>query len=234
MDSGRGAARYEVSPDGCGELQQGELSGVKSPIDPLPSFAVSTRPIKEVRMRLSLALVAAALVSPAAAVFVATAGLVWADPPPSPAANEQVHSAGDADLIVKEWHSPITFSIDAGWLGSLPFDQLYRPPGVPEFYCDDATIYNLALTKSRPTPGSVRLRFDFDLYVKDSTHDKYVETEFSLINGDAILPLGRGEDKVRDGHTRSTWVWYEKSESQFAPYFAGGTRLRVSMIVRND
>ena len=38
----------------------------------------------------------------------------------------QVRQADDADLVVKEWHSPITFDLDAGWLRSLPLGGTAR------------------------------------------------------------------------------------------------------------
>ena len=151
-------------------------------------------------------------------------------------ATAQVRQAEDSDLIIKEWHSPITFSLDASWLGKLPLDGTQRIQDLPVFYCDGATIDSMTITKTRSNPESIRLKIDFDLYVKESAHDKIVETEFSLMNGDAILPLGRDEDKVAEGRRRSTWVWYEKPEERFSPYLAAEshTQLRVSMIVRND
>jgi hypothetical protein len=95
----------------------------------------------------------------------------------------------------------------------------------------------MTVTKSRPRPGITRLQLDFDLSVQESGHDKLVDLEFMLLSGDARLPLGRETDfKVAEGRWFSSWVWYEKPDARFAPYMTEGsdTRIRVSMIVRND
>ena len=157
-------------------------------------------------------------------------------PPTSvqPEAAPQIRQSTSSDLIIKEWHSPITFDLDAGWLATLPLKGTGKFKDIPSFYCDGATVENMTITKTQPKPGTIRLQIDFDLYVKESAHDKIVETEFTLVNGDASLPLGRDEDKVAEGSTRSTWVRYDRSEQRLAPYFADGTQLRVSMLVRND
>ena len=193
-------------------------------------------------MRLSIVLVTLAyLVS--ALVFASEGGQPPASnsptPPTSaqPKAAQEVRQSADSDLIVKEWHSPITFDIDASWLETLPINGTATIRDLPSFYCDGATVGAMTITKTRPRNGWVRLKFAFDLYVKGGAHDKFVDMEFTLMGGDSTFPLGRVEDfQVAEGRTLSTWAWYEIAGARIAPYVGAEAppKIRVSMIVRND
>ena len=163
--------------------------------------------------------------------------------PPVPAAAPKskataaVRQSEDADLIVKEWHSPITFEVDANWLAALPMGTSKEIKDIPSFFCDNATLESMTVTKRRPRPGVTRLTFDFTLSVQSASHDKMVELELSLLNGDARLPFGRDSDlQVAEGRSMSTWVWYEYPDPFLARYMTEGpdTRIRISMVVRND
>ncbi len=151
--------------------------------------------------------------------------------------SSQVRQAEDSDLIVKEWHSPITFEIDAAWLGTLPLGKSKEIDDLPSFHCDNASLESMKVTKTKPQSGIVRLTIEYVLSVQASTHDKLVELEFSLLSDDMRLPLGRASDlKIGEGRKLSSLARYDKPDERFAPYMADGSnpQFRVSMIVRND
>ena len=140
-------------------------------------------------------------------------------------------------MIVKEWHSPITFELDAAWLATLPMGTPKQIDDLPSFHCDNATLASMRVTRTAPQPGIIRLTIEYVVSVRASTHDKLVDLEFTLLNGNMHLPLGSASDlKIGEGRSLSSLVRYDKPEERFAPYMAEGSspQLRVSMIVRND
>jgi hypothetical protein len=173
------------------------------------------------------------------AVFVVVlvcSGAFASEPKPE-VVNPTLRASQDSDLIVKDWHSPITFEVDASWLADLAVGQSKEVQGIPTFHCDGATLDSMTVKKTRPHPGVTRLKLEFDLSVEDLTHDKLVDLEFTLLSGNTRLPLGREKNfAVAEGKSRSTWVWYEKPDDRLAPYMTEGSnaQLRISMIVRND
>ena len=151
--------------------------------------------------------------------------------------NTQVRQAEEEDLIIKEWHSPVTFEIDGVWLGSLPTGHQWNVEDLPSFLCEGVTVQSVAVKKTRPRTGITRLKFDIEFNGERSTHDKSIALEFTLLSGDAKLPLGRsGDFKVKERDTEATWVYFEEPDDRLAPYLKDGanTRIRVSMIVQND
>ena len=187
------------------------------------------------------------------AVFVAAlaCSVVFASDPGQPAAAgssgppastdskpaPEVRQATDEDLIVKEWHSPITFEVDAAWLTTLPLGGAKEIDDLPSFHCDSATLASLKVTTAKPQPGIMRLTIEYVLSVQASTHDKLIDLEFTLLAGNTRLPLGRVSDlAVAEGKSFSSLVRYDRPEERFAPYLAEGStpRIRVSMIVRNQ
>ena len=153
-------------------------------------------------------------------------------------AASQVRQAEDSDLIVKEWHSPITFDLDAGWLRTLPFGETADIEDLPSFYCDGVTVHNMKVTKSlQRKSGVVQLHIEFQLRARRQRDDKAVALEFTFLNGEQRLRLGRLEDlSPRPEYRAVGEITYNIPKEMFAAYTADGSspQLRVTMIAIND
>ena len=160
-----------------------------------------------------------------------------AQAPAAPKAASQVRQSEDSDLIVKEWHSPITFDLDAGWLRTLPFGKQSRINDLPSFYCDGVTLDLMDVTKrSKAKNGVVELEIHVQLRARRGPSDKVVALEFTLVNGEPRLLLGRSDDlKVADGDWNEMWIKYKIANETFAAYTVDGSspQLRVSMVVQD-
>ena len=150
----------------------------------------------------------------------------------------QVRQADDADLVVKEWHSPITFDLDAGWLRSLPLGGTARIEDLPSFYCDGVTLDRMeAKRSSEPTTETVDVRLQFHLRARRHGDDKIVALEFTLLTGEQQLLLGRRDElELSAGDSESWSVQFKIPKETSVAYTTDGSspRLRVSMIVQND
>ena len=162
---------------------------------------------------------------------------------PTPAqskAQARVRQADDSEFAVKEWHSPIAFDLDAGWLRTQPFGKWVVVKDIPSFYCDGVTIDTMKVRRRlRRTTKDVEVRFLVLLHARKQTDDKVVALEYALVNGEQRLLLGRSDDLETDAgrwpQTQASFEYTIPSET-FAAYTAEGSypMLRVSMIVINN
>jgi hypothetical protein len=140
-------------------------------------------------------------------------------------------------LIVKEWHSPITFDLDAGWLRTLPFGKKSQITDLPSFYCDGVTLDLMDVTKRlKAKSGTVELEIYVKLRARRGPSDKVAALEFTLLSGDRRMALGRSADlKVRDGDWNEMWITYRLPKETFAAYTADGSspNLRIAMVVQD-
>lgn len=161
---------------------------------------------------------------------------------PTPAqskAEARVRQADESELAIKEWHSPITFDLDASWLRTQPFGKWVVVEDVPSFYCDGVTIDTMEVHRRlRRKTKAVEVKFILRLYARKQRDDKVVALEYALINGEHRLLLGRSDDLQADAGGRPVEEWFEYTipSETFAAYTAEGSNplLRVSMIVRNN
>jgi hypothetical protein len=158
--------------------------------------------------------------------------------PVSSQAAPQVRQASDADLIIKEWHSPITFEVDASWLRTLPFRRTAKLVDLPSFYCDGVTLESAEVTKKlNGQTGAVKLEFKIPIRARRAESDKVVRLEFALRDGERLLLLGTSKDlEVPDGYTYPWRAAYMLPKDTFAAYSADGSnsRLQISMIVQDN
>ena len=152
-------------------------------------------------------------------------------------AEPQIRQATNADFNIQEWNSPIAFDLDASWLRTLPFKGKTEITNLPTFYCDSVTLNHMQVTKSpQKKNGDVEGTITVTTHVRKQREEKIVEIEFSLLNGDQQLLLGRIEDlEPRIVYYDEQGIKYKIPNETFAAYTADGSapKLRVSLIVLN-
>lgn len=177
-------------------------------------------------------------------VLAAIEALAGSDPASNPGSDGQavapqvggLRSATDADLVWKEWESPVTFEVDASWLVTAPLRELVTVGGLPRFYCDDVTLDWLEAKKlDNPKTGGLKLKLHMAVSARRQEDDKVVALEFSLLAGENRIALGRVEGLELDAGDSDTWwtdfnVSREAMERLAAP--DAKPRLQVTMIVR--
>lgn len=169
-------------------------------------------------------------------------GASESSPPPAAAqhkATAEVRQADDSDLSVKEWHSPISFDLDAGWLRTLPPGGTTKIEDLPSFYCDGVTLDRMEIQQRlEPTTKAVDLRIKFHLRARNNIDgDKVVALEFMVIDDEQRLRLGRRDELfISEGDSESWSVQFKIPSERIAAYAADGSHphLRVAMTVRND
>jgi len=163
---------------------------------------------------------------------------VLADETAQPKATAQVRQADESDLIVKEWHSPITFDLDAGWIRTLPPGGAATLPDLPTFYCDGVTMDRLIVRKGlTPAETGVDLTFESHLRVRKHAGDKLVGLEFTLVGGEQRVVLGHRDDlAVSEGESLSSSALFRISKKALVALTPAGAKpqLRISVIVHSD
>jgi len=149
-----------------------------------------------------------------------------------------VRQADPSELIVKEWHSPITFDLDASWIRTLPPGGSASLPDLPSFYCDGVTLDRLIVRKGlTPADSGVDLTIEFHLRVRKDADDKLVGLEFTLISGGQRVVLGhRDELDISEGDSLSSSAYFRLSKKAVAALTSEGAKpqLRLTVIVRTD
>jgi hypothetical protein len=170
-------------------------------------------------------------------VALACSGTFATEPKPSAKPSSEVRQAEDSDLIVKEWRSPITFELDAGWLRTLPSGKQMQITDVPAFFCDGVTLDKMTVTKRlKSRRGVVELEIYTHFRARRAPSDKVAVLEFTLLNGEQLSPLGRSDElEVPDGGWNQQWLEYEIPQDVFVAYTVEGSnpRLRVTMIAQD-